>query len=68
MSCSAGSARRADSSVGETVPIAAGIAGAIAQFASFRAAFGLFAVMCAALVYPYLRIMTTEVVSSDPHG
>lgn len=50
-----------------TVPIAAGIAGAIAQFASFRAAFGLFAVMCAALVYPYLRVMTAEVVSSDPH-
>ncbi len=39
-------------------PIAAGLAGVVAQAVSFRAAFALFAVACACLVYPFLRVMT----------
>ncbi len=39
-------------------PIAAAIAGTLATTVSYRAAFGFFAVICALLVIPYLRVMT----------
>jgi MFS family permease len=39
-------------------PIAAAIAGTLATTVSFRVAFGFFAVICALLVIPYLRVVT----------
>jgi hypothetical protein len=41
-------------------PIAAAIAGVVAQAVSFRAAFAVFAVACAALVYPFLKVVTAK--------
>jgi MFS family permease len=44
-------------------PIAAAVAGTVAQLVSYRAAFGLFAVCCLLLVYPFLRAITAESVA-----
>jgi MFS family permease len=43
-------------------PLAAVVGGALAQFVSYRVAFGAFAVLCLAVVYPFLRVMTAEAV------
>ena len=45
-------------------PIAAAVAGILAQLLSFRAAFGAFAIGCAALVYPYLKIVTPAAIAA----
>jgi MFS family permease len=41
-------------------PVAAAIAGVLAQLFSYRLAFGVFAVICALLIYPFLRVVTAE--------
>lgn len=46
------------------VPVAAAIAGGLAQLLGFRAAFGFFAVACLLLVYPFLRVITDEAVAA----
>ncbi|GAB3157506.1 MFS transporter [Micromonospora sonneratiae] len=43
-------------------PVAALIAGALAQLVSYRVAFGTFGVLCLLLVYPFLRVVTSESV------
>jgi MFS family permease len=45
-------------------PVAAALAGVLAQVAGFRVAFGVFAVLCALLVVPYLRVVTTEAITA----
>ena len=45
-------------------PVAAALAGVLAQVAGFRVAFGVFAVVCALLVVPYLRVVTTEAIAA----
>lgn len=47
-----------------TTPIAAAIAGVLAQLASFRAAFAVFAAVSAALAYPYLKVVTQRTLAS----
>jgi MFS family permease len=44
-------------------PVAAAIAGVLAQLFSYRLAFGVFAVICALLVYPFLRVITVEALA-----
>lgn len=39
-------------------PIAAAIAGGLAQLFGYRVAFGVFAVACLLLIYPFLRVIT----------
>jgi MFS family permease len=39
-------------------PIAAAVVGVLAQVFSYRVAFGTFALLCLALIYPFLRVMT----------
>lgn len=46
-----------------TLPIAASIAGVLATVVNFRFAFGAFAVVCAALAIPYLRVVTAQAVA-----
>lgn len=41
-------------------PVAAAIAGVLATVVNYRVAFGVFAVVCAALVVPYLRVVTAQ--------
>ncbi|BCJ67430.1 MFS transporter [Polymorphospora rubra] len=41
-------------------PVAAILAGILAQVFSYRVAFGTFAVFCLVLVYPFLRVVTAE--------
>jgi len=45
-------------------PIAAALAGVVAQAVSFRAAFGVFAVACAGLVYPFLKVVTSQALKA----
>lgn len=45
------------------MPVAAAVAGVLAQFANFRIAFGVFAVLCALLVVPFLRVVTHEAIA-----
>lgn len=47
-------------------PVAALAAGLIAQAVGYRAAFGAFAVVCAALVYPFLRVVTPSALAAAP--
>jgi hypothetical protein len=47
-------------------PIAAAIAGVLASATNFRVAFGAFAVACAALVVPYLRIDASDALALEP--
>ncbi|KAA2261531.1 MFS transporter [Solihabitans fulvus] len=44
-------------------PVAAAVAGGLAQWLGFRVAFGFFAVICVALIYPFLRVITREAVA-----
>jgi MFS family permease len=44
-------------------PIAAAIAGVLATTLNYRVAFGFFAVLAAALVIPYLRVVTAKAVA-----
>ena len=43
-----------------TVPVAAAIAGGVAELLGFRVAFGVFAVACLLLIYPFLKVITQE--------
>jgi hypothetical protein len=45
------------------MPVAAGLAGALAQFMGYRVAFGVFAVLCAMLVIPFLRVVTARAIA-----
>ncbi|MEV0717687.1 MFS transporter [Asanoa sp. NPDC050611] len=45
-------------------PIAAGLAGVLAQTLGYRVAFGAFAVICALLVVPFLRIVTNDALAA----
>jgi MFS family permease len=44
-------------------PVAAALAGGLAQLLGFRATFGFFAVACLLLVYPFLRVITADAVA-----
>ncbi|HEU5471337.1 MAG TPA: MFS transporter [Actinophytocola sp.] len=44
-------------------PVAAAIAGVLATLIGYRVAFGFFAVICALLVIPFLRVVTAEAVA-----
>jgi MFS family permease len=46
------------------MPVAAAVGGVLAQLFSYRAAFGFFAVLCALLIYPFLRVVTHEAVAA----
>jgi hypothetical protein len=46
-----------------TAPVAAAVAGVLAGAVGYRAAFAFFAVVCAALVIPYLRVVTREALA-----
>lgn len=46
-----------------TTPVAAAIAGVLATTVNYRVAFGVFAVVCAALVIPFLRVVTAAAVA-----
>lgn len=46
-----------------TAPIAAALAGVLATTIDYRVAFGVFAVVCAGLVLPYLRVVTADAVA-----
>jgi MFS family permease len=46
------------------LPLAAAVGGVLAQVTSFRVAFGFFAILCALLVYPFLRLVTAEAVAA----
>ncbi len=50
-----------------TAPIAAAIAGLLATTVSYRVAFGVFAIVCAALVVPFLRAVTAQAVAEVDH-
>ncbi|AHH99599.1 MFS transporter [Kutzneria viridogrisea] len=44
-------------------PVAAALAGVLAQVLGYQLAFGLFAVVCALLVIPFLRVVTTGAIA-----
>ncbi|HEY1574708.1 MAG TPA: MFS transporter [Pseudonocardiaceae bacterium] len=44
-------------------PIAAAVAGGLAQLFGYRVAFGVFAVACLLLIYPFLRVITPAAVA-----
>lgn len=44
-------------------PVAALLAGVLAELLSYRVAFGVFAVLCLLLIYPFLRVVTPESIS-----
>jgi MFS family permease len=44
-------------------PIAAAVAGALAQLVSYQVAFGTFAVLCLLLIHPFLRLITADAVA-----
>jgi MFS family permease len=44
-------------------PLAAGLAGVLAQVFGFKVAFGFFAVAALLLIYPFLRVITPETVA-----
>jgi MFS family permease len=46
-----------------TMPVAAAVAGALAQLLGYRVAFGFFAVLCAMLVIPFLRVVTDRAIA-----
>jgi len=46
-----------------TSPIAAAIAGTLATVVNYRVAFGVFAIICALLIIPYLRVVTAQAVA-----
>jgi len=46
-------------------PVAAGLAGIVAQAVSLRAAFGVFAIACAGLIYPFLKVVTSSALKAD---
>jgi MFS family permease len=46
-----------------TMPVAAAVAGTLAQFMGYRVAFGVFAVLCAMLVIPFLRVVTARAIA-----
>ena len=47
-----------------TTPVAAALAGVLASVAGYRVAFGVFAVMCIALVVPYLRVVSADALAA----
>ncbi|HYQ66124.1 MFS transporter [Actinophytocola sp.] len=46
------------------VPVSAAIAGGLAQLFGFQVAFGVFAVACLLMVYPFLRVVTADAVAA----
>jgi hypothetical protein len=46
------------------VPVAAAIAGGLAQLLGFRTAFGFFAIACLLMIYPFLRMITAAAVAA----
>lgn len=44
-------------------PVAAAAGGVLAQLASYRVAFGTFAVLCLLLIYPFFRVVTTAAIA-----
>jgi hypothetical protein len=46
-----------------SVPVAAAVAGALAQLLGYHVAFSVFAVLCALLVIPFLRVVTVQAVA-----
>jgi hypothetical protein len=46
-----------------TAPVAAALAGGLSAAVGYRAAFAVFAVVCAALVVPYLRVVTADALA-----
>jgi MFS family permease len=45
------------------LPVSAAIAGGLAQLFGFRVAFGFFAIACLLLIYPFLRVVTAEMIA-----
>jgi len=46
-----------------SLPVAAAVGGALAQLFGYHVAFGVFAVLCALLVIPFLRIVTVQAIA-----
>jgi MFS family permease len=46
-----------------TAPVAAALAGVLAQYAGFHVAFGVFAVICLLIVIPFLRVVTSDALA-----
>lgn len=46
-----------------SVPVSAALAGALAEFMGYRVAFGVFAMLCAMLVIPFLRVVTVQAIA-----
>jgi MFS family permease len=46
-----------------SLPVAAAVGGALAQLLGYHVAFGLFAVLCAMLVIPFLRVVTVDAIA-----
>ncbi len=46
-----------------SVPVSAALAGALAELMGYRVAFGVFAVLCAMLVIPFLRVVTVQAIA-----
>jgi len=44
------------------LPVAAAVAGGLAQLFGYRVAFGFFAVLCLLLIHPFLRVVTSAAV------
>ncbi len=51
-------------------PVAAAVAGVLAELVSYRVAFGTFALLCLGLVYPFLRVVTPAAIAcaDEPEG
>ncbi|MDG4823380.1 MFS transporter [Asanoa sp. WMMD1127] len=47
-----------------TTPIAAALAGVLAQTLGYRVAFGAFAILCALLVIPFLKVVTDDALTA----
>jgi MFS family permease len=46
------------------VPVAAALAGGLAELFGFQVAFGFFAVACLLMIYPFLRVITADAVAA----
>jgi hypothetical protein len=51
-------------------PVAAAVAGVLAELVSYRVAFGTFALLCLGLVYPFLKVVTPAAIAcaDEPEG
>lgn len=46
------------------LPVSAAIAGGLAQLFGFQVAFGVFAVACLLMIYPFLRVVTADAIAA----